>query len=264
MCSDAPDTTAMNTAATSQAKMSEEQLAWAKQIYADTAPDRANATKRANAISDAQLSAMEKQSALTDDYAKYQRETFRPLEAGIVADAQGYDTEARREAEAGRGLADVEYSLAAQKGAMTRDLERKGVNPASGAALALANATSMGSAAMKASAANSARKQVETMGLARRLDAANLGRNLASNQATSAGIALNQGNASSNNAQAAGNVSGQGAQLLNSGYNGAQMGLANATNTYGRIAGSEAGADASNAQTMGGLGSVVGGVMIAI
>lgn len=262
----APDLSGQNAAAVKQADLSAEQLAWAKQIYADTAPDRANAIKRANAISDAQLSAMEKQTALTDDYAKYQRDTFRPLEAGIVADAQGYDTEARREAAAGRGLADVETSLAAQRGATTREMERKGVNPASGAALALSNQMDLGSAAIKAKTANDARTQVETMGLARRSDAANLGRGLASNQATSAGIALNQGNSSAGNAQAAGNVTAQGAQLMTGGYSGAQTGLAGAAGTYGNINNLQQRVDAnnsaSNSATMGALGQVAGALIM--
>jgi hypothetical protein len=83
-------------AAMKMSELSAEQLAWAKQVYAETAPDRAAATQRANAVSDAQLESMDTQTALAKDYADYNKSTFRPLEQGIVADAAGYDTPERR------------------------------------------------------------------------------------------------------------------------------------------------------------------------
>lgn len=264
--SDAPDFSGQNAAALKQADLSAEQLAWAKQIYADSAPDRANATKRANDISDAQLAAMKKQSALTDDYAKYQSDTFRPLEKGIVADAQGYDTQARRDAAAGAALADVENTLATQRGATVREMERKGVNPSSGAAMSLANSMDLGAAALKSKAAGDARTRVETMGAARKMDAASLGRNLPSSQATSAGLALTQGNASAGNAQVGSGMAAQGAQILNAGYSGAQAGLAGAANTYGNINNLQqriqANNSANDSATMGALGQVAGALFL--
>ncbi|MBC7620895.1 MAG: hypothetical protein H7293_18240, partial [Candidatus Saccharibacteria bacterium] len=234
--SSAPDNSGMNRAAESQAALSKEQLDWAKDLYRESAPDRANATARANRVSDAQLTAMGEQSALTNEYANYNRGTFRPLEQGIVQDASGYDTADRREVEAAKGIADVQQAITTQRGISMRNLERSGVNPSSGKALALENQASISGAAMQASAANKARTQVETIGAARKMDAANLGRNLASNQATSAGIALNQGNSSVSNAMQPGAIAAQGAALMNSGYSGAQQGLAGSANTYGQIA----------------------------
>ena len=264
MCSpNAPDQSGMNAAAVQQAALSAEQLAWSKQLYAELAPDRANATQRANAVSDAQLVAQNKQNTLTDEYATYNRETFRPLEQGIVQDATAYDTPDRREAEAAKGVADVQQSLAAQRGILTRNLERSGVNPNSGKALALENQASISGAAMQASAANKARTQVETIGAARKMDAASLGRGLASNQATSAGIALNQGNSSVNNAMQPGNIAAQSGALMNSGYAGAQQGLSNAASTFGAIANTQNQANQANNGVWSGLGSI-GGAAISV
>lgn len=259
MCSsDAPDTSKQQEAALQMSQLSKEELEWAKQIYAETAPDRANATARANEVSNAQLTALNKQTDLTDDYAAYQKNTFRPLEEGIVADAQAYDTPARREAEAAKATAGVEMSLANQRAASNRELERSGVMPGSGKQLALSGAMDLGSAKLKAGAASQARSLVETVGAARRSDAANLGRNLASNQATSASLALNQGNASAANAASTGGIAAQGAALMNSGYSGAQSGLSNAASTYGQIANTQANAASGSSGLFGALGSVAG------
>lgn len=235
--SDQPDTSGMNAAAVQQANLSKEQLDWAKQVYAETAPDRADATRRANAVSDAQLESMNTQTGLAKDYDAYNKSTFRPLEQGIVADAQSYDTTARRESEAAKATAGVEMGLSNARNASNRDLERSGVAPGSAKQLALSGAMDLGSAKLKAGAANAARTQVETLGQARRMDAANLGRGLASNQATSAGLALTAGNSAAANGLASGNINAQGNQIMTSGFSGAQSGLAGAAGTYGRIAG---------------------------
>jgi hypothetical protein len=83
-------------------------------------------------------------------------------------------------------------------------------------------------AAMKAGAANTARDKVELMGNAMKMDAASLGRGLAANQATSAGVALNAGNSAVGNAgtplaqaQAATSMMGQGFNTAISGNNSA-------------------------------------------
>lgn len=259
-CSDAPDMTAMNTTAAAQAKLSQEQLDWAKAVYQDTSPDRAAAASRANAVSDAQLASMNTQTALSQDYADYNRNTFRPLEQGIVADAAGYDTPQRREEEAAKATAGVEMSLANQRNATSRSLERSGVAPGSGKQLALAGAMDLGSAKLMAGAANQARTQVETIGAARKMDAANLGRGLASSQATSAGLALTAGNNSAANSAATGNIAAQGNSIMTSGYSGAQQGLAGASNTYGNIANLEQKAG-DNSAIWGAVGSVAGAYM---
>ncbi len=88
------------------------------------------------------------------------------------------------------------------------------------------------------------------------MDAANLGRGLASSQATSAGLALTAGNNSASNAASTGGITAQGAALMNSGYSGAQQGLSNAAQTYGAIAKTQA--QSSDSGMWGALGSVAG------
>jgi hypothetical protein len=254
---DPPDTSGMNQAAVQQAQISKEQLDWAKQIYAESAPDRAEASARGREMSDLQLEQTRKQIAITDDYNEYNQSTFRPLEKSIVADAQNYDTAERRNAARTDAVADVEANLAVSRGITNRTLERRGVNPASGAYATTQGAMELGGAAAKAGAANTAVKNVELQGYARKMDAAGLGRNLATNQATSAGIALNSGNSAVTNGQVPLNVAGQGAALLNAGYAGAQQGLFGAGQTFGKLAEIDMKAN-DNSAMLGALGSVAG------
>ncbi len=241
MCSSsAPDMSGQNAAALQQAALSKEQLDWAKQVYAETAPDRAAASRRATEVSDAQLASMKQNDGISKDYWDYQTKTFRPLEQGIVDAADKYDTEARRESAAKSAQADVEEGFANVEGQTQRSLDRRGVNPASGTALALGNQLQIQKATSLAGASNKARKDVELQGYARKMDAANLGRGLSSAQATSAGVALNAGNASAGNAASVGNINTQGTQIMTSGYSGAQQGLSGAASTYGNIARTQA------------------------
>jgi hypothetical protein len=257
MCSSAPNTDGMNAAALAQADMSKEQLAWAKEIYAQTAPDRAAAVTRANAVSDAQMTALNKQTALTDDYANYNKTTFRPLEQGIVRDAATFDSEANQAKAAGLALADVNQGFSSAREQNTRAMSRMGVNPSSGRSLAMGNQTAIAQAAAQAGAMTKARSDTQLQGYARKMDAANMGRGLASSQATSAGVALSQGNSAVANGMQSGNINAQGNQIMTQGYAGAQSGMAGAGSTYGNIASIEQKAG-DNSAIWGALGGVAG------
>lgn len=256
--SDAPDMSGANAAAVQQASLSAEQLAWAKQVYAETAPQRADSIARANQVSDAQLTAMNKQTALTDDYANYNKTTFRPLEQGIVAGAQDYDTTARRDGASAAAISSVGQQADIARQSQARTMARMGVNPSSGKMMAMQNQMGIQEAAAKAGASTQARNNVEIQGYGRKMDAANLGRNLASNQATSAGIALNQGNSAASNSASTGQITAGGNAILNSGYAGAQAGYAGAGSTYLGMAGIQQKADSGSSGAFGALGSVAG------
>jgi hypothetical protein len=251
-----PDTSGQNQAALEQSKLSREQLDWAKEVYAETAPERAEAAARANAVSDAQLAATQQQTAIAADAYKDYTTTYRPLEQEIVAEAQGYDTPERRAAEAAAAGADVQTQVDAQRAATMREMQRAGVNPASGKIMALQGSMDLGAAKAKAGAANTAVRQIETIGAAKKADAANLGRNIASSQATNASLALQQGNSSVANAGAGLAATNSGTAAMQAGYSGAQSGLAGAANTYGNIATVQGQASAaSSANTTAGLGA---------
>lgn len=254
MCSSAPDTSAQNAIAANQVAMSQEQLAWAKQLYGETAPDRAAATQRAAAVSDAALDSMQTQTSIAKDYQDYNTSTFRPVEQRIVGDAMAYDTPERREAEAAKARAGVGIQLSNARASSNRDLERSGVAPGSGKQLSLSSALDLGGAKAMAGADSAARKQVETVGAAKLADAANMGRGLASNQATAAGLALSSGQASTGAATTGLNTATSGSTIMNQGYAGAMAGLNSAASIYGQIANEQAGSDSGLFGALGQIG----------
>jgi len=119
----------------------------------------------------------------------------------------------------------------------------------------------LGEGAAKAAAGNAARKQVETIGQARLMDAAGVGRGVISNQATTAGVALNAGNSSGANAGNSVNTATSGAQIMNQGYAGAQSGLAGAANTYGQIAKAQNDSGGGLMEGLAGAGKIAGMAM---
>lgn len=240
MCADAPDTSGMNAAAQANAAISKEALDFYKQTYAEQAPQREAAAKIAMDVANQQLESSKQNTAISNDYWNYQKNTFRPLEEGIVADAQTYDTAARRESAASEAVADVGMQAEAARQAQTRQQQRMGVNPSSGKALALQSQMGMAEALGKAGAANTARDKIELQGYARKMDAANLGRGLASSQATSAGVALNAGNSAVGNAGTPLTQAQQGASMMGQGFNTAIQGNNSAGQLYGQSANIEA------------------------
>jgi hypothetical protein len=77
----------------------QEQLEWAKQIYGETADERAAATAVADQVSRSQLEAQNLQNKVAQAGYEDYTSTYRPLEQKLVADAQAYDTPERRAAE---------------------------------------------------------------------------------------------------------------------------------------------------------------------
>lgn len=213
-------------------------------------------------ITQAEINMMEANQKRADEYANYERTTFRPLERGIVADAASFDTEAKREELAGKAAADVNSAFTNARGQENRALQRMGINPNSGRFAALNSQLTLGQTAALAGAKNQARENAEQMGFARKMDAAGLGRNLATNSSTAYGVALAAGDSAGKNSMAGGNFMGQG-------YAGAQQGYSNAASSYGtagniygqefnaRMAGYNADQAASGAM-WGGIGSLVG------
>lgn len=253
-CSDAPDMSGVNAAAAANAEIAKEALDFYKQNYAEQAPQREAAAKIAMDVAKQQLGSMQQNDAISKDYWDYQKNTFRPLEEGIVAESQTYDTEARRDEKAASAVADVGMQAELARQAQTRTQQRMGVNPSSGRALALQSQMALGEAAAKAGASNKAREAVELQGYARKMDAANLGRGLASSQATSAGVALSAGNNAVGNAGTPLTQANQAASTMGQGFTTAISGNNSAGQLYGQVAqmqGKDSGA-------MGALGNVAG------
>jgi hypothetical protein len=254
----APDTSGANAAALQNAQLAREQLDFTKQVYAEQRPMLERAEKTAQEVSAQQLASMRQNDSISKDYYNYQTTTFRPMEKQMVADAQNYDTAERRDAQAARAVADVGMQAEAARQSQVRGMQRMGINPNSGKMMNMQSTLGLQEAAAKAGAANKARDAIETQGWARRMDAASLGRNLASNQATSAGVALNAGNSAVGNAGVPLQQSNASAGLMQQGFSGAVI----ANNSAGQLnIGAANASKQDNSAVWGSLGSVAGAVL---
>ncbi len=235
-------------AAMQNAQISKEALAWYKQQYTDGEADRIWASNNAKKVAAQQMAISDENQAISRDYWNYQKDTFRPLEGQIVADAQNYDTYSRRENEAGKAIADVHSQFDGARDQVARNAAAMGINPNSGNFSAQQRQTSIAEAVASAGAGNQARNNIEIQGYARRMDAANMGRNLASNQATSAGVALNAGNNSVGNSQVPLQIQQNAANMMQNGFNTAIQGNQSAANLMQGQYNAQLGAYNSNQQ----------------
>ena len=206
-------------------------------------------------VVNSQLATQENQNRIANDYDEYNKTTFRPLEKGIVADAAGYDTPQRREDEAAKAASGVQQNFTQQQAAQTRSMARMGVNPNSGRFVGTQATMTANEALGEAAAENAARTKVETIGAAKKMDAASLGRGLPSAQATAAGLGVTAGNSAVGNQVSANNsfVNGQqpGISLLSNAGNTFGSAAANYGTIYGQ-------ANQAQASAMSGIGSAAG------
>lgn len=195
-------------------RLGEQQLAFAQRQYEELKPTLTG-------IADQQMAAQRQQMGQAADYYKYQTDTFRPLERGLVADAERFNTASYQETMAQKAAADVAQAFQGAQGISMREASRRGINPNSGAFGAASNANALKLAAATAGAQTGARSQAEQLGYARKLDAVGLGRNLAG-----ASTAAYQG------ATAAGSAGASSTMAPGSQY---MAGLNQASGTYGNI-----------------------------
>lgn len=214
-------------AARIQADLGREQLDFAREQYDRSAPIL-------EGIANQQMAAQSEQMDQARDYYNYQRDTYRPLEQSIVADAQRFNTEAYRDQLAGQAAADAGRAFGISQQQNQRAMASMGVNPNSGRFAAQQNASGLQQAAMRANAMTGARNQATQMGYARQLDAAGLGRGLAGASAAAYGGASSAGSMAGQNAQSAGqNYMGNmaiGSGTIAAGQNMQIQGLSNVLN----------------------------------
>ena len=200
----APDYTPMQ-------QIGREQLDFAKQQYAEMAP-------LARQVAAQQMAAQQQQMRQAQDYYDYQQQTFRPLEQGLVRDAERFNTEDYREGVAREAAAAAGRAFGTTQAASQRAQASMGVNPASGRAMSMANQTNLGLAAQRANAMTGARTQAEQLGFARRLDVTGLGRNLPGASTAAYQGANAAGSAGINTSMAPGSQYGQGMQQAGQTY----------------------------------------------
>lgn len=246
----APLANASKEAAQIMGGLGREQLAFARQQYGEISPYLRD-------IATQQQAAQQQQMRQAQDYYDYQTSTFRPVERGLVQQAQEFNTEDYRNQLASKAAADAGRAFGQTQAATQRAMGSMGVNPNSGRFAGLQNQNSVALAAQKAASMTGTRQQAEQMGFARQLDVTGLGRGLsgastaAYQGATGAGSAagnsyMNAGNQFMGGMTAAGNTMGQGYQIQNQGLGsilGSQTSIYNqAQNAQGEMMGALFGA----------------------
>lgn len=196
-----------------------------------------------------QLEQMDINIGLARDYDQYNKDVYRPLEKGLVAEANLAGSAAEQEALAGRAGAAVRNNFAQAQEASGRNLARMGISANSGRALAVNANLDNNMALSEAIAENGGREQAKQLGFAKRMDAASLGRNLPSAQATSAQIANSNGNS------AVGNMVGANGSF-NAGVSSAAGLMNNAGSTFSNVA---AGYRANSTMGNNGFGDLAAG-----
>ena len=200
-------------------RVANRQLDFAERQYQEMKP---TLTGLADTLRQSQQQQMEQ----AKDYYDYNVGTFRPLERGLVADAERFSTEGYREQQARAAAASAAQAFGQTQAMSQRAMASRGVNPNSGAGLAMATQGTLGLAAQRANAMTGARQQAEGLGWARRMDAAGLGRNLAGASTAAYSGATQAGTSAGNTYMAPGNQF--------------QQGLSNAGTTFGNMANTQA------------------------
>ena len=222
-----PLANASREAAEIQAGLGREQLAFAKQQYDRTAP-------QLEAVAQQQMQAQSEQMDQARDYYNYQKDTFRPVERGLVADAQRFNTDAYRNQMASKASADTGLAFNQMQQQNMRSSRSMGANPNSGRYAGMQQASGLALAATRANAMTNSRTQADQMGYARKLDAVGMGRGLAGASTAAYGGAGNAGSQAGLNAQSAGQNymgnMGRGAGTIASGQQMQLQGLGNVLN----------------------------------
>lgn len=249
---------AIGQAANANAKVAADTLDWYKQKDAEMKPFRDEATQIALSQARTQADTAAKQNLRADETYDYTKSTFRPLEQKIATDAMGYDTAARRDSEAAQAQADIGTAADAGRANLAREVQSRGGDVNSGNfAASLANA-GVREAAIKAGAGNQARKNVEAVGAAKLADAANLGRGIATSNATTTQLGLQAGNSAVGNAQAPMNIDATRGSQMAQGAGTAISGNSSAGQLLLGQYNAQADAGRSNDALYGALGNVAG------
>lgn len=139
------------------------------------------ASKAASKANDKALEANAWQGQIAQDQWDEYKKTYQPLETGMVAEAQNYDTPQAYDKAAGAAQADVSTQLGLAQDRLSRT---PGLDPSSAASQAANSNMALQGAALGATAQNAARTGIQDMAWGRRMDALGLGKGLVTNAST--------------------------------------------------------------------------------
>ena len=248
-----PLTDAGSAASDKMGQLGQDQIDQAKTIYDENKP-------RMDAIGDAQTGLMNDQAAQGKDYFDYYKDTFRPLEKSIVADANNFDTDAYRNRLATQAAADAGLAFNRTTKANERAMASMGVNPNSGKFQGIGAQNALMQSANRAGAMTGTRERAADAGFNRKIQAAGLGNYLSGASTSSYGNAASAGANATNAYRGAGQdyMQGmnQGSSTIGTGLNMNLNVLGNVMNNKTKIAMQES---ENRGSLMGDIGGALGG-----
>jgi hypothetical protein len=195
-------------------KNAQDQLAWAKQTYADN-------KVVGDQVIDFALGQMDKQAAWADADRKRYEDIYQPLEEQAAQRAQDYLTPERQEYEAGKAEADVAAQFAQARQTAQDRLEAFGVDPTQVRSGALDLQSRIAEAAAQAGAGNQARFRTEQYADQLMANAINTGKGYPQQVLAASGQAGQSGNQATNTGLA---TTASGANTMGTGYQWQGMG----------------------------------------
>lgn len=249
---DAPDTSGMNDAAQRNAAIAGRQQDLAEKQYADQMALFNEFKPMLVQQMQTAITEQGKSTARADDQWNNYLTTFRPAEQALVQKAMEYDTPGRREQAAQEAAGGVAGQYDTARASSREDMIRAGLDPS-----AMASMEASGrliEAKDKAGAANTARRTVESQGLAYLDNAARFGRNMTSTGLAAAGLAGQQGAQAQQGYGTLANASAAPAAAAAPLFNSAVGANNSAGSLYGNIAGLQSAGELQNFNnTMGTL-----------
>lgn len=220
-----PIADASNESARLARESAQEDLAFRKQVYAESQPRQQQLYELATRVANQQLGITDETNARARDQWQEYDQTYRPLERKMAQEAMDYDSPDRRERLRGEAIQDVATGVDAAAGANRRSMMRMGVNPASGRFAGQDRMLRLAGAASMAGAGNTAVRGLEDRGIALRAGAASFGRNMPNTAGQSFGLSTQAGSSAVAN-QGAGFAAGLPYAQFQAGGYGTQMGAA--------------------------------------
>jgi hypothetical protein len=217
------------------ADVSRDQLDWAKQQYADQAPQTKAFMDNMMLTSNKSMAAQDEQLANARKAQGFYESTYQPIESKLAGEAQAYNSPERAAQASAMAQGDVATAFSGQRNAALQTLEGFNIDPSQTRYGALDLGARISQAAAQASAGTQSRLQSEAVGRGLETQAANMGRGYPAQVTSEYGGATGAGTA----------AGGQGGAGINAGLN--------TSNVYGSMMGNPtAWASAANtAQTSG-------------
>ena len=257
---DAPDTSGINAAAQSNAAIADRQQTLAEKQYADQMALFNEWKPMLTQQLQSSITAQQASTARSDQQWADYLATWQPVEKQLATQSLNYATPGRQEQAASEAASGVAGQYDAARASSREDMIRAGLDPTSIATMEASGR--LNEAKDKAGAANSARRTVESQGLAYLDNAARFGRNMTSTGLAAAGLAGQQGGQVQSGYSSLVNATGAPAASASPLFQSAVSANNSSGSLYGNAAGLDAEGSINNSNywlgTLGGIGKLYG------